>query len=126
MHAGVPVALATDDEGVARSDMAHEYLRGALDQKLTYPELKKMARTSIDHAFVPGTSLWRDGKDFVVVSQCAKDVPGAKARSVACHQFLQSSEKARLQWELESEFKQFEGKSGMASQAESARTAKAQ
>lgn len=126
MRAGVPVALATDDEGVARSDMTQEYLRGAQDQKLTYPELKKMARTSIEHAFLPGTSLWRDGKDFVMVSQCAKDVPGAKARSVSCHQFLQSSEKARLQWELESEFKQFEAKPWMASQAASARTAKAQ
>ena len=27
MKAGVPVALATDDEGVSRSDMTHEYLR---------------------------------------------------------------------------------------------------
>ena len=24
---GVPVALATDDQGVSRSDMTHEYLR---------------------------------------------------------------------------------------------------
>jgi hypothetical protein len=125
MHAGVPVALATDDEGVARSDMSNEYLRGAEDQKLTYLELKKMARTSVEHAFVPGTSLWRDGRDFVVVSQCAKDTPGAKARSVSCHQFLQSSDKARLQWELESEFKQFEAKPWTASQA-AARPAKAQ
>jgi len=27
MKYGVPVALATDDEGVSRSDMTHEYLR---------------------------------------------------------------------------------------------------
>ncbi len=125
MHAGVPVALATDDEGVARSDMSNEYLRGAEDQRLTYIELKKMARTSVEHAFVDGTSLWRDGRDFVVVSQCAKDMPGAKARSVTCHQFLQSSDKARLQWELESEFKQFEAKPWMAFQA-AAHPAKAQ
>ena len=126
MHAGVPVALATDDEGVARSDMTQEYLRGAQDQKLTYLELKKMARTSLEHAFLPGASLWRDGKDYVMVSQCAKDLPGAKARSVACHQFLQSSEKARLEWELESEFKRFEAKPWTASQPVSARSAKAQ
>ncbi len=54
MRAGVPVALATDDEGVARSDMTHEYLRGAEEQKLTYLELKKMARTSVEHAFRAG------------------------------------------------------------------------
>jgi adenosine deaminase len=29
MPVGVPVALATDDEGVSRSNMTHEYLKGA-------------------------------------------------------------------------------------------------
>ena len=40
MHAGVPVALATDDEGVSRSDMTHEYLRGVEDQNLSYARLE--------------------------------------------------------------------------------------
>ncbi len=108
IRAGVPVALATDDEGVARSDMTHEYLRGAEDQKLDYLELKKMARTSLEYAFLPGASLWKDGKTFSVVSECAKDVPGAKPRSVACDKLLQGSEKAQLQWKLEAEFADFE------------------
>ena len=64
MRAGVPVALATDDEGVSRSDMTHEYLRGVEDQNLSYSELKRMARTSLEHAFIKGTSLWSDGKTF--------------------------------------------------------------
>ncbi len=96
MRAGVPVALATDDEGVARSDMTHEYLRGAEDQKLAYLQLKKMARTSLEHAFVPGPSLWRDGKNFVIVKDCAKDVPGAKPRSVACQKLLQSQREGAI------------------------------
>jgi adenosine deaminase len=108
IRAGVPVALATDDEGVARSDMTQEYLRGAEDQKLDYLQLKKMARTSLEYAFVPGASLWREGKNFVIVNECAKDVPGAKPRSVACDKLLQSSEKAQLQWKLEGEFVEFE------------------
>jgi hypothetical protein len=111
MRAGVPVALATDDEGVARSDMTHEYLRGAEDQKLTYLELKNMARTSLQHAFLPGASLWRHDKNFAVVSECAKDVPGAQPRSVTCGKLLQSSEKAQLQWKLEGEFTAFEQQS---------------
>ena len=57
IRAGVPVALATDDEGVARSDMTHEYLRGAQDQGLSYSQLKKMARTSLEHAFIGGSEL---------------------------------------------------------------------
>ena len=36
MQAGVPVALATDDEGVSRSDMTHEYLKGVEEQGLSY------------------------------------------------------------------------------------------
>ncbi|HEX2201867.1 MAG TPA: hypothetical protein VHG91_01145 [Longimicrobium sp.] len=51
--AGVPVALSTDDEGVARSDMTREYLRAVQDQGLDYPALKEMARTSLRHAFAP-------------------------------------------------------------------------
>jgi adenosine deaminase len=35
----VPVALATDDEGVSRSSMAGEYVRAVTDQKLGYLDL---------------------------------------------------------------------------------------
>ena len=40
--------------------MTHEYLKGAQEQELTYRELKNMARTSLEHAFLPGASLWSD------------------------------------------------------------------
>jgi len=48
---GVPVALATDDEGVSRSDMTHEYLRAVMDQGLDYGTLKAMTRNSIVYSF---------------------------------------------------------------------------
>lgn len=51
MAAGVPVALSTDDEGVARSEMTMEYLRAAQQQLLTYGDLKAMARASLRHSF---------------------------------------------------------------------------
>jgi adenosine deaminase len=105
MRAGVPVALATDDEGVSRSDMTHEYLKGAQDQNLSYGELKRMARTSLEHAFIKGSSLWSDGKTFVPVKECA----GATA-SAGCQVLLGGSEKARLQWQLEQQFREFEGR----------------
>ena len=38
--AKVPVALSTDDEGVSRIDLTHEYVRAALDYNLTYDNLK--------------------------------------------------------------------------------------
>jgi adenosine deaminase/adenosine deaminase CECR1 len=106
IRAGVPVALATDDEGVSRSDMTHEYLKGAEEQNLSYLQLKKMARTSLEHAFIGGASLWRDGKAFTVVKECGS--AGATPPSATCQQLLDASEKARLQWKLEVEFRQFE------------------
>ena len=51
-RAGVPVALSTDDEGVARSHLTAEYLRAALTYKLSYADLKEMVRTSLRYAFL--------------------------------------------------------------------------
>jgi len=51
MAAGVPVALSTDDEGVARSEMTMEYVRAAQQQLLGYRALKAMARASLAHSF---------------------------------------------------------------------------
>ena len=51
MKWGVPVALSTDDEGVSRSDLTHEYLRATQDYKLTYAQLKKLSRTGIEYGF---------------------------------------------------------------------------
>ena len=52
---GVPVALATDDEGVSRSEISREYLRAVEDQQLDYLQLKTMARNSLEYAFIePG------------------------------------------------------------------------
>ena len=33
---GVPVTLSTDDEGVSRIDLTHEYVRAAMTYPLTY------------------------------------------------------------------------------------------
>jgi Adenosine deaminase len=105
---GVPVALATDDEGVSRSEISREYLKAAEDQGLGYTQLKTMARNSVQFAFLPGASLWADSKKFITIAPCKNDQPIGSSLSNACKQFLASSEKARLQWKLEEEFKRFE------------------
>ena len=108
MKQGVPVALATDDEGVSRSDMTREYQRAVEDFELGYAELKTMARTSLEHAFLPGASLWAKTLPFKLAAACAGDTPGASHTSDACHNLLQSSERARVQWNLEEAFRKFE------------------
>jgi adenosine deaminase len=109
MKYGVPVALSTDDEGVSRSDMTHEYLRAAEDFALPYNELKRMTRQSLEHSFLPGESLWGETKiAFRTVAACARDTAGAERPSSACAKFLAGSERAREQWRLEAEFGKFE------------------
>ena len=105
---GVPLALATDDEGVARSEISREFLKAAEDQGLGYVQLKTMARNSLTYAFISGDSLWSDAHRFSAVPQCARDLRILKSVSSGCQQFLASSEKARLQWKLEEQFKAFE------------------
>jgi hypothetical protein len=105
---GVPVALATDDEGVSRSEISREYLKAAQEQELGYAQLKTMARHSLEYSFINGKSLWADARRFTPGAQCARDTPGQPAPSSGCRQFLSGSEKARLQWELERQFAEFE------------------
>jgi len=108
---GVPVALSTDDEGVSRIDLTHEYVRAVETYALTYANLKKMVRTSIEHSFLPGESLWQDPDRYrSVAAACASDSLGAAQRSPACGKFLGASEKAQQQWELERRFAAFESK----------------
>jgi adenosine deaminase len=100
-QAGVPWTLAADDEGVFRIDLTHEYVRAALEQHLTYLDLKQSARNGLTYSFLPGESLWRpDGQR---VAACAAPGP-------ACDAFLSGSEKAQAQWRLEQDFEQFEVK----------------
>ena len=106
---GVPVALSTDDEGVNRSDMTHEYLRAVEGFHLPYSVLKNMTRQSIEHSFLPGQSLWSGMKNaFRPVSACASDALGAGKPSAACSKFLGANERAKEQWKLEAEFVTFE------------------
>ena len=105
---GVPVALATDDEGVSRSEISREFLKAAEEQGLGYNQLKTMARTSLQYAFLPGSSLWQEARKFVPAPVCAKDAPGAATLSNGCRQYLADSAKARLQWKLEQDFRAFE------------------
>jgi hypothetical protein len=106
---GVPVALATDDDGVSRSDMTHEYLRAVETYDfLSYADLKRMARMSLEHSFVAGSSLW--ASEFHTDAACAADHPGAAKVSTRCQKFLDDNQRASTQWKLEEEFAAFEKK----------------
>lgn len=106
---GVPVALSTDDEGVSRIDLTHEYVRAVEDFDLGYADLKELVRNSIEYSFLPGPSLWDDKGAYVrVVPECQADAAGPDEPSAPCAALLRASEKAAEQWELERRFKAFE------------------
>lgn len=109
--AHVPVALSTDDQGVSRIDLTHEYVRAANEYHLSYPELKQLARTGMEHNFLPGSSLWASPDLFTVAAAACKGRPlGGPKPSAACKAFLDASEKAAAQWELERRFREFESR----------------
>jgi adenosine deaminase len=107
--AHVPVALSTDDEGVSRIDLTHEYARAATDFHLSYLDLKAMARTSLEHSFLRGPGLFAETDDFTrIIPVCAGQLTGADTPTPACTEFLRNSPHAAQQWELEHRFKVFE------------------
>jgi adenosine deaminase len=109
--AHVPVALSTDDQGVSRIDLTHEYVRAANDYHLSYADLKQLARTGMEHNFLPGESLWAAADVFAAqTAACKGQAIGGERPSAKCKSFLDGSEKAAAQWELERRFREFEAK----------------
>jgi hypothetical protein len=107
-RAGVPIVLSSDDAGVERINLTHEYRRAAITYGLGYRDLKTLARNSLEYAFLPGDSLWRTVSPFAPVDACADDRLGAPDPMPSCRAFLAGSEHARLQWRLEAAFHDFE------------------
>ena len=99
LNYGVPVALATDDEGVSRGNMTQEYQRAAETYHLSYAELKKMARASLTYSFLPGADLQALGN--VACRTSGK-------QTAACSQLLHDSQKAIAEADLEAAFSNFE------------------
>jgi adenosine deaminase len=109
--AHVPVALSTDDQGVSRIDITGEYVRAALDYRLSYADLKELARTGMEHSFLRGPSLWAAPDKFAApATPCRGQTVGVEKPSAACKSFLDGSERAAAQWELERRFREFEAR----------------
>ncbi|MCR8940713.1 adenosine deaminase [Streptomyces sp. OUCMDZ-4982] len=112
---GVPVVLATDDPGVSRIDISHEYQYARETYGLSYPELKDLARASLEYAFVDGAGLWATGPGrtaYRPVRACAGSRPGFAPPAPACARHLEENPKAAIQWRQEAAFAGFERRYG--------------
>lgn len=107
--AHVPFSISTDDEGVSRIDLTHEYARAVEEQDLSYYDLKLSARSSLEHSFLHGQSLWQwpDNYDHMK-APCDVAMSADAQPSGKCKDFLSANEKAAQQWELERRFAAFE------------------
>ena len=113
MTAHVPFSLSTDDEGVSRIDLTHEYARAVQEHGLSYQDLKRSARNSLEHSFLHGQSLYSHLDDYDHPRpECAGTIFYDSKPSSACNRFLQANEKAAAQWELERRFAEFERAAG--------------
>ena len=108
LRAGVPVALATDDEGVSRSELTWEYQRAVEAYHLDYATLKRLVRDSLDHSFLPGSSLWSAPERFTMAASCSGEHLSPEPVSAGCRRFLDGSQKARIEWKEEVELNRFE------------------
>jgi adenosine deaminase len=106
---GVPLALSTDDEGVARIDITHEFQRATQTYDLSYGDIKELSRNALAYSYLSGENLYRDIKFLDTNKACRRDMPG-ESLSSDCDDFLQGNEKARLQWQLEGRFREFEAR----------------
>jgi adenosine deaminase len=107
----VPVALSTDDEGVSRINLTHEYVRAAVAYPLSYTDFKDMVRTSLEHSFLPGESLWEQSgpwENYAHARAACRPQLGREQAMGACATLLDGSEKARQEFELERRFHVFE------------------
>ncbi len=111
LAAHVPVSLATDDEGGARSDLTQTFRRAVEGYHISYPTLKTMVRDSLQHAFVSGADLWAGPEAFTAMTGACADQPAADVPALAaCRKFLATSEKATLEWREEAAFARFESR----------------
>ena len=107
--AHVPVSLSTDDEGVSRIDLTHEYVTAVMEFGLSYRDLKQMVRTGMEHTFLPGAGLWAKPDDFSkLVGPCASAVIDDSTPTGICGEYLKANPRAAEQWELEQRLRKFE------------------
>ena len=106
----VPIALSTDDEGVARIDLTHEYQRALETYDLSYDDLKYLSRNALAYSFLPGKSLLVSTRTGKMVEQCDYGSADAdvEAKMEMCLEFMFRNDKAKLQSELERRFTEFE------------------
>jgi len=68
--AGAP---STDDKGIERIDLTHEYVRAVETCDLAYAYRTQIVQHSLEYSFLPGARLWASPDFASVASACQND-----------------------------------------------------
>lgn len=98
---GVPVVISSDDPGVSRNNLSHEYYRAIREQNLSLKQFLQVNRNSLTYSLLPGASIWKDADKLVLVDECQELL------SSSCKAYIVNSPKAKQQWLLEQNLLQF-------------------
>ena len=105
---GVSVALSTDDEGISRIDLTHEYVRAVESCDLSYANLKHIVRNSLEYTASCLARAFGRRRTMPAWRARARATALRTKSPSGCDVFLKGSEKAAQQWELENRFRAFE------------------
>lgn len=104
---GVPVSFSTDDAGLLRIDLSHEYER-AHAYGATYEDLRNSARNALAFSFLAGEGLWTDPGRYRQPAAACRGQIGAPTPRGACATLVAASDKAKEQWRHEALLAAFE------------------
>jgi adenosine deaminase len=95
LNAKIPVVLSSDDPGISRNTLSHEYYRAVTEHHLSLAQLLQVNRNSISYSMLEGASLWKNPENLTLVADCQE------LDSVRCLAFIAKNPKALQQWLLE-------------------------
>ena len=112
VESGVPVVLSTDDPGIMRTSLTEQF-RWAAEQypELGYADFRRFNRNVLEHGFLPGASIWRDGGTYEMPVAGCRQPDGDRLDLERCAEWAAGrGDRAALQVELERRLRAFEGR----------------
>ncbi len=101
MMSKVPVVLSSDDPGISRNTLSHEYWRAVQEHEFSLQQLLQVDRNSLSYSLLPGQSIWKNNECLTPVKAC-RDF-----HSKSCVKFIANNPKAYQQWILEKRLAQY-------------------
>lgn len=101
LDAKVPVVISSDDPGISRNTLSHEYYRAVSEHHLSLADLLQVNRNSVSYSMLQGASIWQNPENLKLVADCKE------LNSSSCLAFIAKNPKAKQGWLLEQKMLHF-------------------